>query len=136
LKAVFDTNIFVSALAIPGGQAERAIDLVIDARVNLCISKEIIHEVLGVLAQKFSKGPEELARTAVFLSELAELVVPRKKLAVLDDEPDNRILECAVTGHADVIVTGDRAMLNLKKYQEIRILSLRQFLDEISAPDS
>jgi uncharacterized protein len=136
LKAVFDTNIFVSALAIPGGQAERAIDLVLDARVNLCISKEIIHEVLGVLAQKFSKGPEELSRTAVFLSELAELVVPRKKLAVLDDEPDNRILECAAMGNADVIVTGDRAMLNLKKYQLVRILSLRQFLDEISIADS
>lgn len=136
MKAVFDTNVFVSALAIPGAQAERAIDLVIDARVNLCISKAIIHEVLGVLAQKFSKGPEELSRTAVFLSELGELVVPRQKLAVLDDEPDNRIFECAVTGHADVIVTGDRAMLNLKKYQEIRMLSLRRFLDEISVPDS
>ena len=136
MKAVFDTNIFVSALAIPGGQAERAIDLVLDSRVNLCISKEIIHEVLGVLAQKFSKSPEELSRTAVFLSELSELVVPRKKLAVLDDEPDNRILECAATGNADVIVTGDRAMLNLKKYQEIRILSLRQFLDETSIADS
>ena len=135
MKAVFDTNIFVSALAIPGGQAERAIDLVIEARVNLCVSKEIIHEVLGVLAQKFSKGPEDLSRTAVFLSELAELVVPRKKLAVLDDESDNRILECAVTGHADIIVTGDRAMLDLKKYGEICILSLRQFLDEISIPD-
>jgi putative PIN family toxin of toxin-antitoxin system len=134
LKAVFDTNIFVSALAIPGGQAERAIDLVIDARVSLCISKEIIHEVLGVLAQKFSKDHEELSRAAVFLSELAQLTVPRKKLAVLGDEPDNRILECAVTGHADVIVTGDRAMLNLRKYQEIRILSLRQFLDEIPIP--
>jgi putative PIN family toxin of toxin-antitoxin system len=134
LKAVFDTNIFVSALAIPGGQAERAINLVIDARVNLFISKEIIHEVLGVLAQKFSRGPEELSRTALFLSELGEVILPRDKLAVLDDEPDNRILECAVTGHADVIVTGDRAMLNLKKYQEIRILSLRQFLDEISIP--
>jgi uncharacterized protein len=136
LKAVFDTNIFVSALAIPGGQAERAIDLVIDVRVNLCISKEIIHEALGVLAQKFAKDSEQLSRTAVFLSELGELVVPREKIAILDDEPDNRILECAVTGHADVIVTGDRAMLNLKKYQEIRILSLRQFLDEISVPDS
>jgi uncharacterized protein len=136
LKAVFDTNIFISALALPGGQAERAIDLVIDARVNLYISKEIIHEVLGVLAQKFSKGPEELSRTAVFLSELAELVVPRKKLAILDDEPDNRILECATAGHADLIVTGDQAMLKLKKYQEIRILSLREFLDEISIADS
>lgn len=136
MKAVFDTNIFVSALAIPAGQAERAIDLVLDTRVNLCISKEIIHEVLGDLAQKFSKGPEELSRTALFLSELAELVVPRKKLAVRDDEPDNRILECAATGNTNVIVTGDRAMLNLKKFKETRILSLRQFLDEISIADS
>ena len=135
MKAVFDTNIFVSALAVPGGQAERAINLVIDARVNLIVSKDIIHEVLGVLAQKFSKGAEELSRTAVFLSELGELIVPREKIAVLDDEPDNRILECAVTGRAHVIATGDRAMLNLKKYTGIRILSLRQFLDENSPPD-
>lgn len=133
MKAVFDTNIFVSALAIPGGQAERAIDLVIDGRLNLCISKPIVHEVIGVLAQKFSRGPEELSRTAIFLSELAELVAPRKKLAVLEDEPDNRILECAVAGNADIVVTGDKAMLNLKKYGEIRILSLRQFLDEYAA---
>jgi uncharacterized protein len=130
LKAVFDTNIFVSALAIPGGQAERAINLISDARVNLCISKEIIHDVLGVLGRKFSTGTEELSRTAVFLSELAELVVPRRKLAILDDEPDNRILECAVMGSADIIVTGDRAMLELQKFQGIRILSLRQFLYE------
>ena len=136
MKAVFDTNIFVSALAIPGGQAERAIDLVIDARVNLLISKDIIHEVLGVLAQKFSKSSEELSRTAVFLSELGELIVAREKLAVLDDEPDNRILECAVTGHADVIVTGDKAMLDLKNFSGIRILSLRRFLDESHTRDS
>ena len=134
MKAVFDTNIFISALAIPGGQAERAIDQVIDGRVTLCISKAIIHEVLGVLAEKFARGPEEISRTAVFLSELAELVNPRKKLAVLDDEPDNRILECAATGNVEIIVTGDRAMLNLKQYLNIRILSLRQFLDEFATP--
>jgi uncharacterized protein len=136
LKAVFDTNIFVSALAIPGGQAERAVDRVIDGRVSLCISKEIIHEVLGVLSHKFSRGPEELSRTALFLSDLAELVAPRRKLSVLDDEPDNRILECAVAADADIIVTGDRAMLNLKSYERIRILSLRQFLNETAQSDA
>ena len=135
MKAVFDSNIFVSALAIPGGQAERAVDLVINGRVNLCISREIIHEVLDVLAQKFSRGSEELSRTAVFLSDLSELVACRRKLAVLEDEPDNRILECAVAGNADIIVTGDRAMLNLKTYEHIRILSLRQFLDELANSD-
>ena len=133
MKAVFDSNIFVSALAIPGGQAERAIDLVIDGRVNLCLSREIIHEVLGVLARKFSKDPEELARTAVFLSDLADVVAPRKKLKVLKDDPDNRVLECALTAHADVIVTGDRAMLDLEKFRGTRILSLRRFLDECAS---
>jgi len=133
LRAVFDSNIFVSALAIPGGQAERAVDLVIDGRVNLCTSREIIHEVLGVLARKFSKDPEELARTAVFLSDLADVIVPRKKLKVLKDDPDNRVLECAVTARADVIVTGDRAMLDLEKFRGTRILSLRRFLDECAS---
>ena len=133
MKAVYDTNIFVSALAMPGGQAERAIDLALDGQIRPCISKPIIHEVLRVLARKFSRTPEQLARTAIFLTDLAKVVVPRTKLAVLDDEPDNRILECAVAGHTDVIVTGDKAMLNLKLHEGIRILSLRQFLDEIAA---
>lgn len=132
MKAVFDTNILASALAIPDGQGERAVDLVIDGLVILSISKEVLHEVLRVPAHKFSRGPEVISRTAVFLSDLAELVAPHRQLAVLDDEAGNRILECAVAGHADVIVTGDRAMLKLKTYQEIRILSLRHFLDEIA----
>ena len=136
MKAVFDTNIFVSALAIPGGQGQRAVELVIDGKLSLCISKEIVHETLTVLARKFSRGPEELARTAVFLTDLAELVTPDLKLAVLSDEPDNRILECAVAGNADIIVTGDRGMLELKVYDGIRILSLRKLFDEIERPAS
>lgn len=84
------------------------------------------------LAHKFSRRPEEISRTAVFLSDLAEHVAAHRQLAVLNDEPGNRILECAVAGQADVIVTDDQAMLKLKTYQEIRILSLRHFLDEIA----
>ena len=88
--------------------------------------------MLRALALKFSRGPEEISRTAVFLSDLAEHVAARRQLAVLDDEPDNRILECAVAGQADIIVTGDRTMLNLKRHERIRIVSLRQFLEEIA----
>ena len=65
---------------------------------------------------------------AVYLSELAEIVTPRRRLKVLRDEPDNRILECAVAGKADVVVTGDQAMLRLGSYRRIRILSLKDFL--------
>ena len=103
----------------------------VEGRFDLAISKPIIHEVLGVLARKFARDAEELARVAVFLSELGEVVQPRKTLHVLRDEPDNRILECALTAHAKVIVTGDRAMLDLGEYKGIRIMTLREFLGTI-----
>ena len=132
MKAVLDTNIFISALALPGGQAEKAVLGAVEGRFELAISKPIIHEVLGVLARKFARDAEELARIAVFLSELGEVVQPRKTLQVLSDEPDNRILECALTAHAKVVVTGDRAMLNLGEYKGIRMVTLREFLETIA----
>jgi putative PIN family toxin of toxin-antitoxin system len=132
VKAVFDSNIFVSALALPGGQADKAVRAAAEGRFELAISKPVIHEVLEVLARKFARDAEELSRVAVFLSELGEVVQSRKTLRVLRDEPDNRILECALAAHAELIVTGDRAMLNLGEYKGIRILALREFLEMIS----
>ena len=129
MKAVLDTNIFVSALALPGGQAEKALSAAAEGRFDLAISKPIIHEVVEVLARKFDHDTEALARTALFLAELGTLAHPRKTLRILSDAPDNRILECASTAHAQAIVTGDRAMLALKEYKETRILTLRAFLD-------
>jgi len=128
VRAVYDTNIFVSAFAIPGGRAGAAILKAIEGDVHLVISRDIIREVIEVMARKFDRNPEELARMAVYLSELAEVVTPRRRLKVLRDEPDNRILECAVAGKADVVVTGDQAMLRLGSYRRIRILSLKDFL--------
>ena len=103
----------------------------VEGRFDLAISKPIIHEVLGVLARKFARDAEELARVAVFLSELGEVVQPRKTLHVLRDEPDNRILECALTAHAKMTVTSDRAMLDLGEYKGIRIVPPREFLRTI-----
>ncbi|MBI3044233.1 MAG: PIN domain-containing protein [Betaproteobacteria bacterium] len=71
MKVVFDTNILVSALVFPGGRAEAALLRIIEEHDQLLLSKPILDELLGVLARKFSRDAEELARTAVLLSELA-----------------------------------------------------------------
>lgn len=128
MRVVFDSNIFVSALTLPGGQADRPLRRVIDGRDHLILSKAVIHETLGVLARKFSRDREELARVAVFLADIGSVVSPRRRVDVLDDEADNRILECAVVGDADLIVTGDNAMLRLGEYRGVRILALRDYL--------
>lgn len=47
----------------------------------------------------------------------------------MEDEPDNRILECAQAAQADVIITGDKHLLGLGRFGNTPILGLRQFLD-------
>lgn len=128
MRVVFDTNILVSALVFPGGRGEAALARVLEETDALLIAKAILDELLGVLARKFSRSAEELARTALFLSDIAVSVRPRRRLRVVKDEPDNRILECAIAGRADAIVTGDRALLALRTYRDVRILSLREYL--------
>ena len=101
---------------------------ILSERDELILSKAILDETLSVLARKFARDAEELARIAVFLDDLSTSVKPRRQLEVLDDAPDNRVLECAVTGRAAAIVTGDKAMLALGEYAGIRILSLSDYL--------
>jgi putative PIN family toxin of toxin-antitoxin system len=120
----------VSAQVFPGGRADIALRRIIEERDRLLLSKPILDELLGILASKFSRDAEELAHVAVFLSDLSIVVKPRRKLAILADEPDNRILECAVTGGADAIVTGDKALLELKTFRKVKLLSPRDYVEE------
>jgi putative PIN family toxin of toxin-antitoxin system len=124
MRVVFDSNIFISALIIPGGKADRAIARIITGKDSLVLSKDIIGEVLTVLSRKFSRDREAISRVAVSLAELGEIIRPSKKI----NESDNRILECARAGKADLIVTGDKNMLELSEYQGIRIISLKEYL--------
>ncbi len=128
MKVVFDTNILVSALVFPGGRAEAALLRIIEEHDQLLLSKPILDEWLGVLARKFSRDAEELARAAVFLSDLAIFVKPRQRLRVVKDDPDNRVLECALAGRANAIVTGDSVLLKLREFRGARVISLREYL--------
>jgi putative PIN family toxin of toxin-antitoxin system len=128
-RVVFDTNILVSALVFPGGKGEAALRRIIEQADQLIVSRPIVDELLEVLARKFARDAEELAHVAVFVTELAMVVAPKRRLRVVKDDADNRILECALTGRAAAIVTGDKALLALKLYESIRILTLRDYLE-------
>lgn len=128
MKVVFDSNILIAALLFPGGRAEAAVANILDGVDDLVISRPIIQEILSVLASKFSPDKEELSRVAVVLGEMGQIVVPSRRLSVLRDEPDNRILECAVEGNAEAIVTGDKAMLAIGEHEGIRLVTLADYL--------
>ena len=129
MKLVFDTNILVSALLFPGSRGEAALRRIAEEKDELVLSKPILDELLGILGRKFSRNADELARVAGYLSEFALSVKPRQRIHVVKDELDNRMLECALAGRADAIVTGAGALLELLEYRGVRILSLRDYLD-------
>jgi uncharacterized protein len=83
---------------------------------------------MGVLTRKFDKNREQVARVAVLLTDIAEVVVPTSRGRALTDEPDNRILECARAAGAEAIITGDQAMLALGSYKSTKIMTLNDYL--------
>jgi putative PIN family toxin of toxin-antitoxin system len=129
VRVVFDTNILVSALVFPGGRGEATLQRIIEELDELVLSRPILDELLGILARKFSHDAEELAHVAVFVAELATIVSPRRRLQVVKDEPDNRVLECALTGRARAIITDDRALLALQDFRGVRLMSLRDSME-------
>ena len=77
MRVVLDSNIYVAALTLPGGRADIALGAALNGRDNVALlSEPILGETLGVLGRKFSRNKEELARAALFLSELTEHVSP------------------------------------------------------------
>ncbi len=129
MRVVFDTNIFVSALVIPGGRATLALERVIEGRDRLVLSKAVIAELVDVLGRKFARDPEALSRAALFVADLGDLVEAPSVVTLLPDGRDNRVLDCALAGAADLVVTGDGDLLALSAIEGIRIVSLREYLD-------
>jgi putative PIN family toxin of toxin-antitoxin system len=133
MKLVFDTNVWVSALAFKG-RVRDLLDVVIQMKIEVVVSPEIIEETLGVLSErKFGFSPDVIVLIDRRIRMMAKVVRPTERLRVVERDPDDdRILECAVAAGAEVIVTGDEHLLALKVFRGIRILTPTAFLDELS----
>jgi len=129
LKVVLDTNVIVSGLNFIRSKPAEILNLVVYREITNCVSSHIVEETRNVLVRKFSWKEEEAAGASLWLTTFSDLVNPDVRLAVIShDESDNRILECALKAGADYIITGDRHLLNLQKYQGIKILNPDTFL--------
>jgi uncharacterized protein len=128
LKAVFDTNIYISAFVIPGGNAEQAYLHAINGDFELFTSIAILTELARKLEEKFGWEKQKIAQLLTHLSKTAKVLKTSPDIKVLSDDPDNRILECAMEAQADLIVTGDKHLFKLSHYKDVRIVKLSDFL--------
>ena len=128
MKVVFDTNVFVSAFMVPGSKGEDAFLLAHRRKVDLYTSVPILTETARVLRTKFHQPEQDIAAALKQVGRAATILRPSRKVAVLEDVHDNRILECAVTARADLVVTGDQHLLKIKEFEGIPIVRLADFL--------
>jgi len=127
-KITVDTNILISIFVFPGTTVIKILDKIMDGTLILGISDEILKEFIGVCVRKFNYEPEEAVNMADKIREISITVYPQKKINVIKDEPDNRVLECAVAFGAGCIISGDKHILNVKKFRGIQILTPAGFI--------
>ncbi len=131
MKAVIDTNIFISSFF--GGNPRKIIDLWRTEKLTLCLSKDILDEYIEVLRRIGLENEDELEELLVLFARGFNIIFTTKTPeinAVEADPDDNKFVECAVALKADAIITGDKALGNLKAYHGIKILTPVQFLKE------
>jgi uncharacterized protein len=131
VRVVADTNVFISALMF-GGLPGTLVDLALLQSFLLVTSPALLDELDEKLRLKFGLSPNDADLVRAQLQSSAVVVKPTVILEVIkDDADDNRVLECAAAGEANYIVSGDRHLLQLRSYEGIPILTVRQFMDAV-----
>lgn len=128
-KVVIDTNVYISGVTY-SGRSREILELMVKDKIKVYISSFILQEIQKVLKEKFGWNVKEVNKLITFLRRKTILINPKITLSVIvEKDDDNRILECAVDGKVQYLITGDKKhLLPLKNYKGVKIVSPGEFL--------
>jgi putative PIN family toxin of toxin-antitoxin system len=132
MRVVLDTNVLLSALALPGSKPDQVLHRIRRGEVELFLSAFILAELERILRDKFRFTKRQTEERVRDIRRLATLVEPTERIAVVAaKDDDNRILECALAARADYLVTGDKEhLLPLRSIGETQIVTPADFLQQ------
>ena len=132
MRVVFDTSILVSA-TFWRGNPFRCLQAVEGRLCELVLSEPILLELWEKLARKFGLSQEECSRIDARLRFISTVIpLGETRRWVPDDPDDDAVVETAIAGKAEALVTGDRHILALRVVEGVSILTARQFVDRIA----
>jgi putative PIN family toxin of toxin-antitoxin system len=135
VKVVFDTNVWLSIfmkkiLTDEFSKAKQELTVFISKDIILEVSKVLLYPKIAEILKKANVSEKEILRA---IEANSTIVNPKIKLQIIEeDAEDNKILECALASGADIIVSGDKHLLKLEKFRKTRILTPREFFDNIT----
>ena len=128
MRIVIDSNVWISALVF-GGNPRRVLERCVQNGIGIVLSEAIITEVRRNLGQKFADFLPDFEALLVALdSRIVYVTLGELDINVSRDPDDNRVLETAVLGGAEYILSGDKDLLSLTSYDTIRIVAPGVFL--------
>jgi putative PIN family toxin of toxin-antitoxin system len=131
IRVVIDTNVVVSANLNDEGLPAAILDLAANKRILMCISEAVVAEYKEVLNRpRLKLPPQRIARALTVIRKTSLLVKPKGTVTIIEDEPDNRLLECARAADADYLVTGNTKHFP-PRFEGTRIVTPKQFIDLI-----
>ena len=128
LRVVVDTNVYISAI-FWGGKPRHVIDLGRNGKIQIFTSEDIEQEILDKLMTKFGLNSDDAGRVMADFSTFTKPIRISRRIHVVKDDPDDdKFIECAVECSAEFIISGDKHLLNMNKYEVIDIMSAATFL--------
>ncbi len=129
-RVVNDTNVWLSALYFSGNEA-KIVKLIEEEKIISVTSLFILNELKEKMIYKFNTPSFAANATISYIKSISEVVFLKGQDFGLRDSADNQILETAVMGKCQWLITGDKDLLVLREYQNIKIVKPAQFLKKI-----
>lgn len=134
-RVVLDANQLVSAFIKKTGFPARILDLFKEGIFEIVVTPSIIEEVENVLnyprlQKHHGKSKQEIKNFLFLFADLCiDVDIEEKGERIVEQDPtDDKYLICALKGHADFVISGDKHLLNISSYKNVRILTPREFL--------
>lgn len=128
LRVVLDTSVFAAGLAQQGPGSLKIINAWLANELELVTSESILAELRAVLRDVLKVAPEAISRWENRARRLATVVEPQETIADCRDPADNKVLEAAIAGKANYIVTFDDDLWKMSPYRDVAIMTVRDFL--------
>jgi len=133
-----DINILVSALFYPEGKPRRVWQLVESGKISSVTCDQMLDKLLEVISRpkfhKYGLNPTEKIGFVARVRHFSSVVEISGSLQGITGDPeDDLVLECAVNGSAECVITGDPHLKDLGRYGKIDIVTVNSFLERITA---
>ncbi len=133
MKVVLDTNVLVSG-TFWKGYSSKVIEFIDEGKLELVLSEELIEEYNDVINRE--EIIDKIENKDLILNISVQKVItksiivePTQKFDVVKDDPDdNEVIDCAVEGNVDYIITQDSHLLKIKEFKGIKIVKPEEFL--------